>query len=654
MARQKLIHLHTSGTTQSKSVLTSGNYALELGEIAVQHNAEAAKIYVRLSDAQGAASENIAEFIDATAVDAKITTALAQTTTDLSNLRTVVGDGIQGKSLTQAINDANDSLAAEISARTAADTTLDGRIDEVVGDLADEASARTAADDAINAKIGGSFNSTNTVAAAISGLETSIGNVNTALGTETTNRQNADKAIEDVIGSGFTSADTITERMEAVEAAIGIDGGENSISDRVEALETGLANEVSARTDADSTHTANIAQNATNIAAINTKLGEGFSEQSTVASQLAAVKGTADTALQSISKGTDGTYVTTTVGEKGQGTTQTVGVAVTVQAMSTADASHMGLAEASDVKTYVDGKDTAMDRRVDALETDNTTIKGQLSGLSTDSGSVKKYVDDQVSAQVAAAYKVKGTVADYAALEGKTSTAVVGDVWNMTASATVDGKVYPAGTNWVYTEEGWDALGGTVDLSPFMQTADFNTWSAGTYTTDKQNLENSVTTERTNRSNADTEIKAIIGNYTTANTVQAAIEAISSADSANHDLITAETENRTTADTAIRNLIGDGFDSGSTATTVAGKVKAAQDKADQNANDIDALEAALGTGFSQSSTVASQLGAVKTTADGAVQSVSVSGITGVTATEDASTHDVALDFTDMVIDCGSY
>lgn len=66
--------------------------------------------------------------------------------------------------------------------------------------------------------------------------------------------------------------------------------------------------------------------------------------------------GYADSALQSISAGTDGSYVTTTIGTKSGDAgakSQTVATAVTVQAMATADASHMGLAEASDVKAYV-------------------------------------------------------------------------------------------------------------------------------------------------------------------------------------------------------------------------------------------------------------------------------------------------------------
>lgn len=63
--------------------------------------------------------------------------------------------------------------------------------------------------------------------------------------------------------------------------------------------------------------------------------------------------GKADTALQSITKGTDGSYVTTTVGAKSNNS-QSIATKVTVQAISTASSTAKGLAEASDVKAYVD------------------------------------------------------------------------------------------------------------------------------------------------------------------------------------------------------------------------------------------------------------------------------------------------------------
>lgn len=62
---------------------------------------------------------------------------------------------------------------------------------------------------------------------------------------------------------------------------------------------------------------------------------------------------TADNALQTISRGTDGDYVTTTIGTKANNN-QTVGVAVTIQPIASASASAQGLVEASDVKTYID------------------------------------------------------------------------------------------------------------------------------------------------------------------------------------------------------------------------------------------------------------------------------------------------------------
>lgn len=61
----------------------------------------------------------------------------------------------------------------------------------------------------------------------------------------------------------------------------------------------------------------------------------------------------ADTALQSITKGVDGSYVTTTVGAK-SGNSQSIATSVTVQAISSASSAAKGLAEASDVKSYVD------------------------------------------------------------------------------------------------------------------------------------------------------------------------------------------------------------------------------------------------------------------------------------------------------------
>lgn len=61
----------------------------------------------------------------------------------------------------------------------------------------------------------------------------------------------------------------------------------------------------------------------------------------------------ADSALQSISEGTDGTYVTTTVTNKSNNT-QTIGVDVKTKAVAEATSTNNGLATAYDAKSYAD------------------------------------------------------------------------------------------------------------------------------------------------------------------------------------------------------------------------------------------------------------------------------------------------------------
>lgn len=92
----------------------------------------------------------------------------------------------------------------------------------------------------------------------------------------------------------------------------------------------------------------------TDTAASNTVYGAKKYADSLAKNYATATQGgKADTALQSITKGTDGSYVTTTVGAKSNNS-QSIATKVTVQAISTASSTAKGLAEASDVKAYVD------------------------------------------------------------------------------------------------------------------------------------------------------------------------------------------------------------------------------------------------------------------------------------------------------------
>lgn len=73
---------------------------------------------------------------------------------------------------------------------------------------------------------------------------------------------------------------------------------------------------------------------------------------------IAAATGTAGTALQQITVGTDGQFVTTTVSAKGEGTTQSVAVSVKTAALTDTED---GLVTASDART-------ALDKKVDKVD----------------------------------------------------------------------------------------------------------------------------------------------------------------------------------------------------------------------------------------------------------------------------------------------
>lgn len=71
-----------------------------------------------------------------------------------------------------------------------------------------------------------------------------------------------------------------------------------------------------------------------------------------------------------------------------------------------------------------------------------------------------------INTAVASVYSVKGSKATYADLPASGNT--VGDVWNVQAAY----GNYPAGTNWVWDGEAWDALGGAIDLSGYVLASD--------------------------------------------------------------------------------------------------------------------------------------------------------------------------------------
>ena len=72
---------------------------------------------------------------------------------------------------------------------------------------------------------------------------------------------------------------------------------------------------------------------------------------------------------------------------------------------------------------------------------------------------------EAINAKASTAYKYKGSKATYEELPAENNT--VGDVWNVVAAHGTT----PAGTNYAWTGDTWDALGGLVDLSTYQTKA---------------------------------------------------------------------------------------------------------------------------------------------------------------------------------------
>lgn len=92
--------------------------------------------------------------------------------------------------------------------------------------------------------------------------------------------------------------------------------------------------------------------------------------------------------------------------------------------------------------------------------TDNLTSTSTTSALSANQGRVLKENIDNLKTSLSAVYIYKGSVDTYDALPTEVA---IGDTYNVVAA---HGST-PAGTNYAWNGESWDALGGSVDLSSY-------------------------------------------------------------------------------------------------------------------------------------------------------------------------------------------
>lgn len=98
---------------------------------------------------------------------------------------------------------------------------------------------------------------------------------------------------------------------------------------------------------------------------------------------------------------------------------------------------------------------------IESVKVDGVALTVSEKGVNIDLSAFAKKAD------VATAYKPMGSVA----VAELPASANVGDVYNITDASDYG----PAGTNVVYTENGWDALAGITDLSEYAKSADVST-----------------------------------------------------------------------------------------------------------------------------------------------------------------------------------
>ena len=418
MARQQLINLHSSEVKHPSA--STINPAIQVGEIVIQAVKSAATIYTKVN------ATEYAEFIDKAQIEALITGSSAslierigQVESGLSEVSGVVTTiEPMAKSALQSVSasGANSYVSAAAAAKSGEDgaktqditvtANVAGTLDSVTetGSLADAKHVK----DYVDTEIG-------TEASARAEKDTALENSLTAV-TQKVNygfsgltidadhsvKTYVDNAVSTAAGSVYRVKGSVATVAELPQSPVTGDvynlttetiygpAGTNVVYDGTQwdalggtwdltpyAFASALTNEITARGEADD--------------AINAKIGGNFSESSTVASAIEAAKTSADNKLATVSATGANAYVAaaagTVSGEAGS-KTQEITVTANVAPQFSAVSATGSLADAKQVKDYVDaaintltGDTGSLEERVDDIEADIRNITGDVETL---------------------------------------------------------------------------------------------------------------------------------------------------------------------------------------------------------------------------------------------------------------------------------
>ncbi len=189
----------------------------------------------------------------------------------------------------------------------------------------------------------------------------------------------------------------------------------------------------------------------------------------------------------------------------------------------------------------------AKEEELDNKITDHTAATNAALALKADKSDT--YTKAQVDAKLSGAYKVKGS-STFEALPKDNN--VVGDVYNITNAFNLDGKHYDAGTNVVWTEDGWDALSGSFDTtaieSSIQEVADDLAQEILDRTQADTTTDTTVTAEQTRAEKAEQKLTSDLASEVTR---------AKGAESANATAIANEVERATGVEEALRTDVED-------------------------------------------------------------------------------------------------
>ena len=420
MARknQRLINYHTSGKTTMPEGIN-----VHYGEIVVRHNEENPELLIKVGDnsfgvfqASGAVK---------TAIETAVSTAKSELNGEISTLQQSLTGHVADFERFQG--EVEDTYATKTELETAGNN-ITTAYTKMVGDAKADvyASATTFATSAV------------TVAK---------GELNSAINTVTSNLESLSGAVESVttnIGDNYVSNDALDSALEQVGSSI------DSAKDAAVTSGKGY-------TDA---QIALAKKYADDQIAVSEGTTNGLIEN--VASDVEELTKT----VAANKKDVEDNYVLKTTLNS---TVETINGNISAAQKAATDASSAYTdAQIALAKKYTDDEIASAEARVkqvtDGLDSKVNTLSGNVH---TTIANVQTALTKTINDKVAVAYRYAGSCT-YAELPA--SGSVIGEVWNVTDT---NGN-FPAGTNYAWDGSNWDALGGSIDLSPYAKTEDVN------------------------------------------------------------------------------------------------------------------------------------------------------------------------------------